>query len=292
MNFKKFQELSHFLLDASSVSLATILDTRKLHGDIRIKLLLSFLLAKAVWKFYDSNWMTSNWTKDSIHFMREAANLSPAVQDVMTCIHRPYYATEFANQPPPETQNDSSAGQMSSSGGLSMASHCYPKILALGIMLLEIELGKGIEHFIKDNKPMENDDHYNAGMIISSDMWKDLNAFQAMKEIIEVCIKPDTGRLGDDISCARKNLYTHIVAPLERLFRQAWSDDGDPETFCPNPIYFTSADLTHESLESLCPSTPVNNYMDSAQSATFEPPAKTTSAVVARSVPYVTLRSS
>jgi hypothetical protein len=64
LNFGQLQRL--FLLKSSSVSLATVLEKRKLHGNPQLKLLLSYLLAKAVWQFYDSDWMTPNWSKHTI----------------------------------------------------------------------------------------------------------------------------------------------------------------------------------------------------------------------------------
>lgn len=69
LDFEKLKRL--YLLKASSVSLTTVLEKRKLEGDDQLKLLLSYLLAKSIWQFYDSEWMKRDWTKDSIHFMRE-----------------------------------------------------------------------------------------------------------------------------------------------------------------------------------------------------------------------------
>ncbi|KAJ8116066.1 hypothetical protein ONZ43_g4521 [Nemania bipapillata] len=72
-----------FLFKAPSVSLATVLEKRKLHGHDLLRLLLSYLLAKAVWQLYDSDWTASNWSKDSRHFMRERVNDQPKHHEVI-----------------------------------------------------------------------------------------------------------------------------------------------------------------------------------------------------------------
>lgn len=95
-----------------------------------------------------------------------------------------------------------------------------------------------------DEPPIENDDHYTAGSIIQSKAWERRNTFQAVKEIIEICLKPDTGKLGKDPDRVRENLYTYVVAPLGKLFRQAWSRDKDPEVFSPDHyISFNASEL-------------------------------------------------
>lgn len=87
LDFEKLKRL--YLLKASSVSLTTVLEKRKLEGDDQLKLLLSYLLAKSIWQFYDSEWMKRDWTKDSIHFMREryvTHSLWSWLVDCDTCI--------------------------------------------------------------------------------------------------------------------------------------------------------------------------------------------------------------
>ncbi|ETS84479.1 hypothetical protein PFICI_02504 [Pestalotiopsis fici W106-1] len=242
-----------FLLKASSVSLSTVLKKRKLHGDVKLKLLLSYLLAKAIWQFYDSEWMASSWSKHSIHFMRERLNGSSSTGEVLALIHKPYFATELWSPPKPSgciPQNELSDKQ-DLMQRFPSATHLHPKILALGIMLLEIELGEGIEiHRLDeahgDDDPIENDDHYTAGKIILSPMWQRRNVYQAVKEIIEICLKPDKGKFGFQEGIAHSNLYIYVVAPLGRLFKEAWSHDTDPESCIPEPVSFKTTDFPAE----------------------------------------------
>lgn len=260
-----------------------VLEKRKLQRDVQLKLLLSYLLAKAVWQFYDSDWMSSQWTKDSIHFMRERVNGSSEGSEIITLIHKPYFATKL--QPPTSTaactfgHSNRSADKGEFLERFPTATHCHPKILALGIMLLEIELGEGIERyrteeFLGDNEPIENDDHYTAGIIIMSPMWVKRNTYQAVKEIIEICLKPDIGKLGVEEAGVRQNIYTHIMAPLGRLFRQAWSHNEDPESFSPDPIHFKSTDFPSENLESLSSSLANNDNLEPAQILALGQPTK------------------
>lgn len=266
----RFEQLNRlFLLKASSVSLATVLEKRKLDGDDQLKLLLSYLLAKALWQFYDSDWMMRDWTKHTIHFMRERLNGSPEPQEIITLIHRPFFAAELRQSPsqpnPPQCE---SSCEKDFTDKFPSTTHLYPKILALGILLLEIELGEGIERhrseesLDENEQPIENDDHYTAGKVILSPMWERRNVYQAVKEMIEICSKPDTGKLGTDQACVRDNLYTHIVAPLGRLFRQAWSRDKDPEAFSPNPVSFKSTEFPSDDFELLNSETAASNDLE------------------------------
>ncbi|TGJ84207.1 hypothetical protein E0Z10_g4570 [Xylaria hypoxylon] len=278
-----------FLLKASSVSLATVLEKRKLHGDVQLRLLLSYLLAKAVWQFYDSDWMASNWSKDRIHFMRERLNGSSEPQEVITLIHKPYFATELS--PPLASSTCASPSECSTEQDLMQrfpsATHFHPKILALGIMLLEIELGEGIElHRLEesfdDENLIENDDHFTAGRIILSPMWEKRNMYQAVKEMIEICLKPDTGKFGIEEAPARDNLYTYIVAPLGRLFRQAWSRDGDPESFSADPVSFKATEFPSDDLEPFNLDSRATNDLSPAQTPALESATRPSSASFAR----------
>lgn len=255
-----------------------MLEKRKLHGDVQLKLLLSYLLAKAVWQFYDSDWMATNWSKDRIHFMRERLNGSSEPQEVITLIHKPYFATELS--PPSACPSCVSQSKCSTEQDFMRrfpsATHFHPKILALGIMLLEIELGEGIELYqleesLDDENPMENEDHFTAGRIILSPMWERRNVYQAVKEMIEICLKPDTAKFGVEEVPARDNLYTYVVAPLGRLFRQAWSRDRDPESFSPDPISFKATECPPDNLTPFHLAPCATDDLSPAQTPALEP---------------------
>jgi hypothetical protein len=219
-----------FALKAPSVPLADILDCHSLRGDSMRKILLSYLLAKAVWQFYESEWMAEDWTKHTIHFMRQERGLLD---------HRPFLSAEFRALV--------SSQRLSDSDKPSRRTHIFPKVLALGIMLLEIQLGEGIEtryseaHHDKDGALRENAGHAAAGEIIISKDWRSRIAtgkiYSFVGEVIDICVKPDTGRLGTDPAHIQESLYGCIVAPLqEALVWMHECPDKCPEKLDPGPI--------------------------------------------------------
>lgn len=255
-----------FFLDESSVSLAAILEKRKLHGNKQLKLLLSYLIAKAVWQFYDSAWMTPYWTKDAIHFMRDRRHGS---REILTLIHKPYFTTELRPSPPDSGWSrplGDPPRDLDSMQKFSSATHLQPKILALGIMLLEIESGTGMEQHRAYGAPTQIEDQLNAWSYISSDLWRKHNTYQALTDIIKTCLQPELpgmDQAGDDKPSVCDSLYTHVVAPLGRLFRKAWSQDQEPESFDPGPIYFKPTELPSESIEAFqAELLPVENTAD------------------------------
>lgn len=239
-----------FLLDAPIVPLAEVLEQRKLHGDDQRKLLLSYLLAKAVWQFYESAWMTPHWTKHAIHFMRQRLDFLSESQETLMSIHKPYFMTEMrstsSNDLLPSEQTYQDAGLTQKFPPPN--GHTHPKALALGILLLEIELGKGIEDYHQHRTRMENEDYVTAVRIIISDSWKNRGTYEALREIIEICISGETDKFGTDDTSAREGVHTYVVEPLRRLFKQAWSLDQEPELYEPHPVSFRQGELSSDNM--------------------------------------------
>jgi hypothetical protein len=218
-------------LRAPSVPLARILGSSDLQQDLRRRLLLSYLLAKAVWQFYDTDWMDCSWTKDTVHFMRQRLD---RLQKRGSVDHRPFIVAEFSP----------SAAAVTTAIDPMRQTHIYPKILALGLMLLEIELGESLEkhcpteHLLDNGQQRPNASHIAAGRFIRSQEWKDqTRTLMPVKQAIERCLGPDTAVLGTDPSCVRDNLYKCVVAKLERLFEMMWGQSPG-ETTHPGPITF------------------------------------------------------
>ncbi|KAH7127244.1 peptidase S8/S53 domain-containing protein [Dendryphion nanum] len=253
-----------FLLQAPSVSLATVLEKDKLREDILLKTLLSYLLAKATWQFYDSPWIRGPWAKETVHFMRERRSCSSNDQEILTLIHKPIFATDLgAISPPPGSAvcncNSSNNNIDDDEINLPMATHWYPSILALGVMLIEVELGEGIERhrspesYDQNGGLIQNADHFTAVMITCSDDWKARHTYQAIKEIIQICLKGHRGQLGEDLSSVREKLYKWIVVPLGNLFREAWSQDQEPEAYLPHFITFNTDEFRPPTRQSADP---------------------------------------
>lgn len=213
---------------APSVSLATILSECKIASNTQLKLLLSQLLAKAVWQFYDSDWMSEGWSRHDIHFMREAKMREDGFEEVVTLIHRPFFSTRLG--PSSLVKNASTSGGGEDYGTLFCPTHRYPKILALGIMLLEIELGRGLDY----DTTFQNADHRAAQRIVGTEMWKKRKMYRLVREVIDICLKPD--QLGKNPAEVRSKLYEWVVAPLTKFFKITNPRNRDPEDFVPRPV--------------------------------------------------------
>lgn len=211
-----------FLLNSSSVSLSTLLD-RGLLGNVQQKTLLFYLLVKAVCEFYYSDWMTKEWSKHSIHFMFQTDGSSHGAEEAQPyAIHisEPFIEADFKSPLSTEPAEFKVPTQ----------SHRYPKILALGIMLLEIELGKHIvDQNGHENEPIQNAKHIAASRILFTEEWRNNGGFKFIKQVIEICVTPDKVKLGTDPDNLRNVLFQEVVLPCRNFFLGAWEEE--PDTF-------------------------------------------------------------
>ena len=208
-----------FLTNSPSISLASLIRSR--HLTRKMKALLSFFLARSVWQFYNSDWMKDGWTKETVRFMFE--HLPPYSSVIF--INEPFLLARFekaeVDKPKPKLK---SKGDMSSDVFIT---HKYPKILALGVMLLEIELGRPIEEFRRpDSRDSDgiNAIHLAACSVLRNEqVWPPEEAFTPIKEVIEICVKPDTGQLGINQKEVRHKLYQLVVATLQNFLQISWT---------------------------------------------------------------------
>lgn len=159
-----------------------------------MKALLSFFLARSVWQFYSSDWMKNGWTKHAVHFMFE--HYPPHSKVIF--INEPFLVAQLENG---RAEKSKPKGKPKSDISSEMfIAHKYPKILTLGVMLLEIELGHPIEEFKRsDSCDLEgiNTIHLATGSVIKDEhMWRPQDAYRLIAEVIEICVKPDTEKLG------------------------------------------------------------------------------------------------
>ncbi|KAJ9156211.1 Subtilisin-like protein [Pleurostoma richardsiae] len=189
----------------------------KLHGEQftqKMRLILSYLLAKAVWQFYESEWMTRNWTKDAVHFMFESRAGERGI-----FVDGPFLHTSFIEELDGRDTNE------------RMRIHKFPKILALGIMLIELELRVKIEDCRKPNSVRPDGTlSINADAIAAEQLIKDKkmwrNTIGGLKDVIQICLKPSKfERYRKDVQGQRKQLYKHIVRPLQKLCERAFQGD-------------------------------------------------------------------
>ncbi|KAK4059079.1 hypothetical protein Trihar35433_11175 [Trichoderma harzianum] len=110
------------------ISLANILENY--HLSAKMKTVLAYILAHSVWQYYDTDWMTTTWTSETIQFIWESKNDLPGHQGLLFP-SKPYLSVQFDNEDPSFDEYSTVEGEI----------HYYPRIRTLGIMLVEIGIG-------------------------------------------------------------------------------------------------------------------------------------------------------
>jgi hypothetical protein len=203
-----------WITNLCSIPLTTILKDHKLKQLPRY--LLSYFLARAVWQYYDTEWMASPWTKENVNFIFERHDSSVGI-----FLNEPFLSTRFEAATP---QDDRTLRPL------------FPEICALGIMLLEIELGIVIgeemrsfpECFGLDGTPVVDADLYTAQKLCKHP-YKLEHLPTLLRKVIDDCVIPGKfNKYRTEITSLRKAMYKYIVAPLQELIKGNY-DSPDPE---------------------------------------------------------------
>lgn len=199
--------LRTFQLDTPSIPLRDIVRLPREELTEKKRFVLSYLLARAVWQYYESDWMIRGWTKDAVHFMYETRDDESGI---------------FVDEPFLHTQPFTSGGD----DGFEAAKqiHKFPKMLALGIMLIEINLGIRIEDERTPKSYVDGKLTANADAIVAEDISnnkKRLREYPShLTSAIKFCTNPKkvVKKLNSKKAREqREHLYKHVVAPLRRL---------------------------------------------------------------------------
>ena len=203
------------IADAPSISLRTALANHHLSRTSRLSLIV--IIANSSWQYYSSKWMPRPWTKDDLYFLREEGD---GEENLQIYAHRPHLGTVFEVADP----TDTATGRQ----------HHHPKILALGIMLLEIELGLDLHHEWKtkdlraNGEPTNNTDYITALDILADDMrWSKRETIPAVKKAIRTCLEDD---FEDCINTEdeREAVQKKVIVPLESIWNVVSSENlGD-----------------------------------------------------------------
>ncbi|RSL85898.1 hypothetical protein CDV31_016489 [Fusarium ambrosium] len=189
-----------------SVSLSTILRNHKLSQ--KMKYLLSYLLAKSVWQFYSTDWMGKEWTKESIHFMFERRQ---GAKNAGVYLNEPFISARFD---PDGSNNDA-----------EFRPHKFPKIKALGIVLLEIELGTVIEdHYEEECYAPDGELNADADLYAALKLFDDPDrledTFPLLKTVIGDCLRPSKFmQHRQSVEELRKVLQEDVVDHLHTLIK-------------------------------------------------------------------------
>ncbi|KAJ5319506.1 subtilisin-like protein [Penicillium brevicompactum] len=152
-------------------------------------------------------------------------------------VNQPFLSARFGETNEPSRPNNN-----------AFRSHGFPKLLALGIMLMEIELNVRIEDYRmpdlnSNSQPTVNDEHFAAMNLFRREhLWEEQETFQVVKDVIEMCLVPDRfNPLLNDEKGLRDALKKNIVNSLHALYMPTW---GDPETSLIRPARFNHSAIS------------------------------------------------
>ncbi|KAL2692043.1 hypothetical protein Neosp_002446 [[Neocosmospora] mangrovei] len=212
-----------------SVSLSTILRNHKLSQ--KMKYLLSYLLAKSVWQFYSTDWMGKEWTNESIHFMFERRQ---GAKNAGIYLNEPFISARFD---PDSSSNDA-----------EFRPHKFPKIKALGIVLLEIELGTVIEdHYDEECYAADGELNSDADLYAALKLFDDPDrledTFPLLKTVIGDCLRPTKFmQHRQSVEELRKVLQEDVVDHLHTLIKLY----GQPEQIALKPtVQMQTSQIRH-----------------------------------------------
>lgn len=238
----QLDDAEHPVQPVPSRSLEDILRSQTL--TTRDKLVVAYILARSVWQYYNTDWLSALWTTGNIHFMMEERDddrpekleFNPAL---------PYFA--FAS-------HGYNADSISESI-TDRVNHRYPRILALGVILVELCRERPLRRTHRNNTlaAIVNNSLLLSLRTISNDAYwphLDLNAAYRIdfKKAVSVCF--DHEKL-DHISNSSENpaqkrrdlLWSEVVSPLHNICRILRLIDG-----AGNVIHRSSHTFTNESL--------------------------------------------
>lgn len=200
----------------AGVPLGSLFQDSAMKMSLKEKRVLAVVIAHAVLNFCESPWLVGDWDKRHISFYGDSTG-NGGID-----FTRPYLSTNF---------RDSTQAPNEQSVFLSL--HRSPAILALGVLLLEIELCKPIEsHWIEED--LENGEpNFNTNLTTAERLLTQSvdEIYESYRTAIEACLNCDFALLLDDSSLENENfrqqVYEHIVAPLEEELWHGWRLTAD-----------------------------------------------------------------
>lgn len=225
---EEIDEVDQYIIHQPSIPLAEALKLRQLSTKMRI--VLAYILAHSFWQFYNSDWMNTRWTSDFIHFMLEKSlddegdTKQPKIKACNPC-----YSFRF---------NEFDSNFTEYCVALKIR-HRYPRILALGILLVEIggeaplpEVDTGLS---QDQSLVLkiNNDWATGKRVLKKRRWPNFDfpfsgpIAQTYKTIVASCFDENIFDTVAEqgIESRRTILYERIVFPLNKLLTDmGWLD--------------------------------------------------------------------
>lgn len=207
----------------------------------RDRIILSYAIARAYWQLYDSEFMRTKWTGENIWFMPEEDEGSSPHQLPL----RSYLSFPFSppgNNPLQDIVRD------------APLTHQFPRILAIGLLLLQIGLSKPLPPVRRRNEISQTNFEY---MVAKSQLkelkrlkWEGFENKTYFDEAVGYCLdgskfvvnprtashktskaaSTETMDGSDEIVARRKIFYRHVVRPLAWLANKGFGSCDKRDT--------------------------------------------------------------
>lgn len=203
------------IADAPAVSLASVLACLT----VEIKLGLSYILARSLWEFYASDVIQTELSTQTVHFMRARSDQEPSLYVQRPCL--------FLQAASPD-----SAFVEYNDDGVSL--HHHPKVLALGVMMVEIGMGSLIQSAGENINSTylsaleATQTQLNSSLTTKRERLEREKPMPAYWKIVEDCLDTELFENDDSefdprdsirLEKRQRILYDRVVLPLEKLLR-------------------------------------------------------------------------
>ncbi|KAF7531527.1 hypothetical protein G7054_g8803 [Neopestalotiopsis clavispora] len=232
-----------------SLPLEDIFKHRRLSNKDR--LVLSYIIVVSFWKYYNSQWTNSYWTKRSIHFFEDQQDADGISGKL------------YANKPYLEVSFQQDTEMIDETFESTMLVHKHPRILGLCLILLEIAQGGAMSPGNYDTVEQGfNSKWVKAnGIVDDNKQWNNFD-FPDFRKALRDCLDPltfnnvTTGcgpQYQNGIEQRQTILHEKLVLPIHRLVMDTlWDNainDGRPmNPIPPSPIVNFPANHSNEQL--------------------------------------------
>ncbi|KAG5762508.1 hypothetical protein H9Q72_009387 [Fusarium xylarioides] len=225
---RDYRDISrNWITSQQAVPLADLLDEPKAKFTEKMKAVLALLLARATAQFYDSDLIGQGFTKENIHFLFEERDRIEGVY-----VNEPMLLLQFNED---ETHKSGSQGEIMPTAMI----HDMPRILGLGLLLLELETRTSMKSYREDPDLCPpgainiNTDYKIAGKLLDPNhpayILPEMDRLSPFRKILPICIKPGelARKMRENLSAQKKMnvdlsnalrsvIYSEIVLPLEK----------------------------------------------------------------------------
>lgn len=229
----------------------------------RTKVWLAYIVAKTIWRFYNSEWMNTIWSHREIHFLSETLR---GEEPQVFC--RPYVEIDLLASKISSMEFRTRIDHVPHDAAPSRPQHRYPIVLSLGIMLYEIMTGNTFRSPLPpDCDPRKVNLALAEGMIaINDDNWSrecdSPNLRKAISTCFDIWLFQEVPFVPNDptkgLQERRTILYERVVRPFEDIVKSLGYLDGQSHVELERTPLKVRRDTpaTHEVRKAKAPSRP------------------------------------